>query len=262
MKEPTDILGRMRIASPCPANLDSMEGDGRVRFCRLCSLNVYDISEMTRAEVEALVLKTEGRLCGRMTLRADGTVLTRDCPVGLRAIRMCATRAAGAAFAALLSLCSLAFGQTRAQQDSCPSGGAEFKVEKKTHAATYSTVSGVVADPACAVIMGAHVSLKHKETGREFETKTSDEGEFLFASVPSGTYVIEITAPGFNIFRREHLHIGGSEEARLSVVLTVGLIGEIVIIDDPNTRPAIESRNGSTVIRDKALTDLPLPPEK
>lgn len=262
MKEPKEILGRMRVASPCPANWDSMEGDARVRFCRLCNLNVYNLSDMTRAEVEALVLKTEGRLCGRLTRRADGTVLTKDCPVGLRAVRVRATRAAGAVFTALLSLCSLASGQTKTQKDSCPADGAEFKVEKKTHAATYSTVSGVVADPTCAVIMGARVSLKNKDTGREFETKTSDEGEFLFAAVPSGTYIIEITAPGFIIFQRKALYIGGSEEARLNVVLNVGMVGEIVIVEDPNTRPAIESRPGSTVVRDKALTDLPLPPEK
>jgi hypothetical protein len=53
-----------------------MEGDGRVRFCRLCGLNVYDLSEMTRAEVEALSSKTEGRLCGRLTRRADAAVFT------------------------------------------------------------------------------------------------------------------------------------------------------------------------------------------
>jgi hypothetical protein len=29
----------MRVASPCAASWGAMEGDGRVRFCRLCSLN-------------------------------------------------------------------------------------------------------------------------------------------------------------------------------------------------------------------------------
>jgi hypothetical protein len=43
----------MRVASPCSASWDAVEGDGRVRFCRLCGSNVYDLSEMTRAEVEA-----------------------------------------------------------------------------------------------------------------------------------------------------------------------------------------------------------------
>jgi Carboxypeptidase regulatory-like domain len=263
LKETADILARMRVASPCPAKWDEMEGDARVRFCRLCSLNVYDISEMTRAEVEALVLKTEGRLCGRLTRRADGKVLTKDCPVGLRALRLRATRAAGAAFAALLSLCPVAFGQTRPQKNACPAGGAELKVERRAQAGTYSTVSGVVADPACAVVPKAHVSLKSRETGRKFEADTSDEGEFLFAAVQQGTYELEISAPGFRSFKREDFYVGGSEEARLGVMLDVGVLtGEIVVVEEPDGRAPIESRPGSTVIRNKALTDLPVPPEK
>lgn len=252
----------MRVASPCTVGWETMEGEGRVRFCRLCSLNVYDLSEMTRSEVEALVLKTEGRLCGRLTHRADGTVLTKDCPVGLRALRRRTTRAAGAAFAALLGLFATVSGRPAPQwTDSCPSGGARFKVERKTQPGSYSTVSGTIYDKACAVIYGAAVSLKSKETGRKFETKSSDEGEFLFEAVPSGTYTIEITSPGFALFHRDDFHVGGSEVARVGVVLEVGMVGEIVTVEDPSTRPAIESRPGSNVIRDKMPTDLPLPPQ-
>jgi hypothetical protein len=39
---------------------------------------------MSRAEAEALVEKTEGRMCVRFYVRGDGMVLTDDCPVGLR----------------------------------------------------------------------------------------------------------------------------------------------------------------------------------
>ena len=42
---------------------------------------------MKREEAEALLLTTEGRLCVRFYRRADGTILTQNCPVGLRAIK-------------------------------------------------------------------------------------------------------------------------------------------------------------------------------
>jgi hypothetical protein len=42
---------------------------------------------MSRPEAEALAAKTEGRRCVRFYVRADGTVLTDDCPVGLRLAR-------------------------------------------------------------------------------------------------------------------------------------------------------------------------------
>jgi hypothetical protein len=42
---------------------------------------------MTKAEAESLIQATEGRLCIKFYRRADGTILTQNCPVGLRAIR-------------------------------------------------------------------------------------------------------------------------------------------------------------------------------
>lgn len=74
----------IRVASPCSASWDAMDGDDRARFCVHCTKNVYDLSAMSRAEAEALVRGKEGRLCVRFYRRADGTVLTDNCPVGLR----------------------------------------------------------------------------------------------------------------------------------------------------------------------------------
>ena len=83
----TSPLDRVAVASPCSANWDTMVGDDRVRFCQQCNLNVYNLTRMTRDEAESLVVTTEGRLCVRFYRRADGSVLTRDCPIGLAAIR-------------------------------------------------------------------------------------------------------------------------------------------------------------------------------
>lgn len=95
-------LDQVRVAAPCPADWGAMAGDERVRFCDRCSLNVYNLSGMSRREAEALVAGAEGRLCVRFYRRADGTVLTRNCPVGLRALRRRAARVAGSALSAAL----------------------------------------------------------------------------------------------------------------------------------------------------------------
>jgi hypothetical protein len=89
-------LDRIEIASPCEASWDEMAGDDRTRFCRHCSLNVYNLSDMTRREAEAFVQGCEGRACIRFYRRADGTLLTRDCPLGLRAIKLRMFRSAAA----------------------------------------------------------------------------------------------------------------------------------------------------------------------
>jgi hypothetical protein len=75
---------RLRVASPCPADWNAMQGDDRVRFCGQCEKNVYNISAMTHAEAEDLIREKEGKLCVRFYQRTDGTVLTADCPVGRR----------------------------------------------------------------------------------------------------------------------------------------------------------------------------------
>ncbi|HEX6650196.1 MAG TPA: hypothetical protein VF075_11665, partial [Pyrinomonadaceae bacterium] len=80
-------LDHVRVASPCNADWDQMIGSDRARFCGQCSLNVYNLSSMTKEEAELLIGRTEGRLCVRYFRRRDGSVLTKDCPVGLRAVR-------------------------------------------------------------------------------------------------------------------------------------------------------------------------------
>jgi hypothetical protein len=89
MKVDLPLLDRVRVAAPCSASWQNMipVADGnRIRFCGECSLNVYNISAMTRAEAETLLREHEGRLCIKLFKRSDGTVLTSDCPVGLEVI--------------------------------------------------------------------------------------------------------------------------------------------------------------------------------
>ena len=61
----------LRISSPCPKSWDELVGDDKIRYCGQCRLNVYNLAEMPKEEVEALVRKTEGRLCGRLYMRGD-----------------------------------------------------------------------------------------------------------------------------------------------------------------------------------------------
>ena len=91
------LLDGLKIASPCTVSWDSMTGDERVRACAQCRLNVYNLSDMSKAEAENLIREKEGRLCVRFFRRADGTILTKDCPVGLGAARIKLVRLATAA---------------------------------------------------------------------------------------------------------------------------------------------------------------------
>ena len=78
------LLANVRIASPCHERWDTMTGDARMRHCGRCDKNVYDLSSMTAAEAEAVLGRPGGAPCVKLYRRADGTVITSDCPVGVR----------------------------------------------------------------------------------------------------------------------------------------------------------------------------------
>jgi hypothetical protein len=78
------VLDHIRVAAPCSESWDAMTGDDRARTCARCQHQVFDLSQMTRDEAEALIHSRTGRLCVRYFRRADGTILTADCPVGVR----------------------------------------------------------------------------------------------------------------------------------------------------------------------------------
>jgi hypothetical protein len=97
-------LENIKIASPCSADWNEMQGNERKRFCGECKLNVYNLSGMTRYDAENLLRVSEGKLCVRYFQRNDGTVLTADCPVGWAKVKQRVSVAAAAAFSMLLAL--------------------------------------------------------------------------------------------------------------------------------------------------------------
>jgi hypothetical protein len=109
------VLPNIRVASPCTADWNAMtpaDADSeRVRHCGSCAKSVYNLSQMTRDEAEALILAKEGRLCVRYFQRKDGTILLKDCTIGSANKRKRRLIAAGAA--ALLGGGAAAFMFTR-----------------------------------------------------------------------------------------------------------------------------------------------------
>lgn len=79
-------LDSLQVATPCPMKWSQMKGDERTRHCDRCKLNVYNLSAMTAPEATRLITLAEGRICATFFRRDDGTVLTRDCEGGLKAL--------------------------------------------------------------------------------------------------------------------------------------------------------------------------------
>ncbi len=113
---PLTVLEGLRIASPCAARWEDMAptGDDKARHCGDCNLSVHNFSALSREEAVALVAShmdpgagnSGQRLCATWRKRADGTIIFRDCPVGLAKVRARMRRCV-ARVAAVVGLTSL-----------------------------------------------------------------------------------------------------------------------------------------------------------
>lgn len=210
------MIDNIRIASPCTADWEQMQGDDRVRHCDACNLNVYNLAAFTESEIRALVANRKGRLCGRIYQRRDGTVLTQNCPVGLRAVARRISRIAGAVFAFLtvnfsagLPLLSQSYTRTNVSQ-----AGLDLEV----------------IDPAGAPVPDAYVTLSEPSRKQTFNGKTDKHGRFVLAGVRSGRYELTVSAPGLRSVP-ETIDLRSGEKLSLPVKLNLdALMGEIVEI--------------------------------
>lgn len=223
-------INKLRVASPCSVGWENMSGDERTRHCEKCSLNVYNISALTAAEVKSLILHREGRLCIRMFRRADGTILTKDCPVGLRAARKRLTAFAGATLAAVLGLFSISFGQ---KDENKPIDASKIKIERIEVVDRKSELTGTVMDENGAIIPDAQIVLSDGK--QEIVTISHSDGNFSLVVPTAGTFDLKVktTFLGFEEYRLTNLRVSVGERLKLNVELKVDrntqIVGDLVV---------------------------------
>lgn len=227
------MLDRVSIAAPCTADWDSMPGTDRVRHCAHCNNNVYNLSSMTRRQAEKLLRESEGRLCARLYRRADGTVLSENCPVGLRAIGRRISRFAGAAMSAVMAFTSTATAQIPLVQ-----------ITPEQASKVPFRISGTVEDMTGAVVPNATVKIL-RSGATDWLTTQSDANGAFHADLPDrGSYEVSITVPGFTPYT-QNVSILGRREYTLRAVMQVGLttIGGPVVQVLPNPMPIAKTLN-------------------
>ena len=207
-------IQNIRIASPCSADWNKMIGDGRVRHCGECNLNVYNLSAMTEREIKQLVAKSEGRLCARLFRRADGTILTQNCPVGLKTLTRRLSRIAGAVLAAMLP-------NFAAVQ---PIAGQSYSRMNVGDAAMQLQV----VDQMGVAVPNAKVTLIPLPDGKPIQSKTDKQGQLLLRRPRTGQYRLEVSYPGIQSFP-ETVELRAREILFFRTVLLVGgLMGDVI----------------------------------
>lgn len=227
-------INKLRVASPCSVSWETMTGDERVRQCHSCKLDIYNITEMTKAEVKNLIENREERLCVRLYKRADGTVLTKDCPVGFRAYQKRISRFAGATLAAILGLFSVSFGQNK---DTNPVDISKTEIEK-TSQNEKGNLFVKVTDSNGAPVPKADLILIQTDTKIELKARSDSNGVYTFSFLPKGVYKIEASSKNSNISSYENVLVTSGRTTLIDIILypkgtkiEVGIIGHEPTMD-------------------------------
>jgi hypothetical protein len=225
-------INQIRIASPCNIGWESMGGDERVRFCGSCKLNVYNLSEMRADGIRSLIRSKEGRICAWLYKRPDGTLITKDCPLGIKAYRKKASRFAGAIFASVIGLFGIGFGQSGKDTNQ------ESKIERSQSINESGRIVGLVTDEQGAIIPGVRIVLKDNKNGKKIKISSDSEGSFGFPKVAEGIYRLEFYSKGFESHVIKKLSIRKNEDLNISIKLEpsghtamIGVVAEESMID-------------------------------
>jgi len=240
------MLPEIRVASPCTADWKKMAGDQRVRHCAQCDLDVYDFSAMTAREIERLMVQSRGqRLCGRLYRRADGTLLTRDCPVGFRVRVKRISRRVGMALAAVMSA-----GASAAQS-------GQTRDSSLVQIQPASEIDVVVVDPSGAVIPNVAIHVASKDGRHVLDGITDSSGRFSSALAP-GAYVLVTKAFGFKKVETS-IEIPSTKPTVVSLQINEELanMGVIVVVDSATAEPI--SSPGPELLSERSVPSTATP---
>lgn len=208
---------------------------------------------MTSGEVQNLIENTEGRICGRLFLRADGTMITKDCPVGIRAFYKRTARFAGATLTAIFALFSFGFGQSQSKKETaCKRAGKIFRSESRN----LNFVEGTILDSLCMAVPDAKITLINEDSKREFHINSNKNGYYRILLGAPGRYSYSVEADGFITYGNE-LEINNHESLQFNVILEAGGFIGIIVVDDENTMIDLKSSGKTTKITREMIDKLP-----
>jgi hypothetical protein len=123
---------------------------------------------------------------------------------------------------------------------------------------TTATLYGIVKDQTGALVPEATVTLVHDATAAARESATDHRGEFVFTSLPVGSYTIRIEKQGFKSYGRTGLALTASQTVRQTHTLEVGVRGELVSVEATAPLVSTASAEQRESLGAEQIDDLPL----
>ena len=122
----------------------------------------------------------------------------------------------------------------------------------------YGTISGIVIDPTGAAIGGAEVLVVNDATRVQYPGRTNDEGIYLIANLPPGSYRLQVSKSSFKTIIKPDITLNVQDALALNFTLPLGAVSEIVTIQGGAPLVNTESAAVGTVIDRQFVDNLPL----
>ena len=125
---------------------------------------------------------------------------------------------------------------------------------------TETSLRGTVSDASGNVIVASAVVAQNEATAQISTATTGENGEFVFPSLPSGSYTIYVRVPGFKTYEMKNLKLNVGQTSELTIKLEVGEIQTTVQVggDEAVAQVSQEARVSDTFAR-QTIADLPVP---
>jgi len=127
------------------------------------------------------------------------------------------------------------------------------------HAQQYSgTITGTVTDSSGASVPGATVTVTNPATGATYNATTSEQGVYVFAQLPVGTYQVEVKKASFKDFIAKNVEVHTSTTTELSPKLDVGAASETVTVEASDVQVETTQASVGEVVEGTQVRELPL----
>jgi hypothetical protein len=129
-----------------------------------------------------------------------------------------------------------------------------------TALAQYTTarLSGTVEDNSGAAVPGATVIMEQAGTGYRQEVKTGAAGEYLFPSLPIGSYQLTVKMVGFGTYVQKGIGLQVGQAASQKVTLAIGTVAQQVTVEGSSNQVTTDDAAIAQVIDQKSIESLPM----
>ena len=117
---------------------------------------------------------------------------------------------------------------------------------------------GTMTDSTGAVLPGVSITLSNKGSGQERRQLTDPSGNYVFASLPNGDYVLKAELSGFRTQIRDGVTLQVGQRINLDLTLDVGQLTEEVTVTEAAPLMRASDAEISEIISNQRLVDLPL----